>query len=142
MKPKGRLDRRTVTEIRQSLQEQHNQLKESLQSAMSLRPREDAGKVADPMDRATEALNGEIQATLLTAQARRVVQVEEALGRLMARGDYGVCQDCGEFIGVGRLRALPFAQRCARCQSGAELLEQRVARSGGAASGRGRRAAA
>jgi DnaK suppressor protein len=42
-------------------------------------------------------------------------QVEEALDRLRA-GDYGVCQRCEEPIPSKRLRALPWAKYCIRCQ--------------------------
>ncbi len=42
-------------------------------------------------------------------------QVEEALDRLVA-GDYGVCQRCEEPIPTKRLRALPWAKYCVKCQ--------------------------
>ncbi len=48
--------------------------------------------------------------------------VEEALDRLDA-GDYGACLCCEEPIAPKRLRALPWARYCVRCQEsmGADL---------------------
>jgi RNA polymerase-binding protein DksA len=52
------------------------------------------------------------------------VQVDEAMGRL-ARGEYGLCMDCGAPIGMQRLRVLPFALRCLRCQERSEMTTDR-----------------
>ena len=41
--------------------------------------------------------------------------VEEALDRLDT-GDYGICLGCEEPIAAKRLRALPWARYCVRCQ--------------------------
>lgn len=43
-------------------------------------------------------------------------QAERARER-MARGGYGICEDCSQPIGPERLEALPEATRCIRCQS-------------------------
>ena len=40
--------------------------------------------------------------------------MRDTLGRLDDPA-YGPCEDCGEFIGVERLMALPATQRCIRC---------------------------
>ena len=32
-------------------------------------------------------------------------------------GNYGVCQECGEQIGAGRLKVIPLADYCVECQS-------------------------
>ncbi len=42
-------------------------------------------------------------------------QVEDALHRL-GRGEYGTCLECGEPIAENRLRAVPWAMFCVRCQ--------------------------
>ncbi len=41
--------------------------------------------------------------------------VERALARL-GTGTYGICEECSEPIPLERLRALPEATRCVRCQ--------------------------
>lgn len=120
MKPQARLDRQTVKEIERFLKDKHAQLKESVRSAMTERSTNGAGRCADSAAWATETLHDEIQVALMDRQSRQVAEIEAALERL-GRQEYGLCQDCGEFIGLARLRALPFAQRCRPCQSRAEL---------------------
>ncbi len=57
-----------------------------------------------------------------TLSLAMVQQLEELLSQIDAAilrhkaGTYGRCVGCGEEIPLPRLRALPFAQRCARCQ--------------------------
>jgi DnaK suppressor protein len=75
---------------------------------------------------AAEALETELQVTLLDRRTQQVAQVRGALERL-SNGEYGLCQDCEAFVGLPRLRALPFAQRCRECQSQAERRVQREA---------------
>ncbi len=46
----------------------------------------------------------------------RLQRVIAALARI-ERGEYGVCHDCEEPIGLRRLRARPESARCISCQS-------------------------
>ncbi|HEY8487036.1 MAG TPA: TraR/DksA family transcriptional regulator, partial [Limnochordales bacterium] len=46
---------------------------------------------------------------------QRLQEVRRALAR-MEQGSYGRCESCGAFVGLGRLLAVPYACRCARCQ--------------------------
>jgi DnaK suppressor protein len=54
-------------------------------------------------------------AGLLSISAQTVQSIEDALRRLRA-GTYGRCVDCEGPIAPARLRALPFAQTCVKCQ--------------------------
>ena len=57
---------------------------------------------------------------------RRINQIDEAL-RAIARGDYGLCQNCGAKIPIERLKAMPDAKYCVPCQE--ELDRDGVGRS-------------
>jgi DnaK suppressor protein len=74
----------------------------------------------DPIDVAREQEEEMVWLAVLDRSYDLQVQVDEAMGRL-ARGEYGLCMDCGTPIGMRRLRALPFALRCLRCQERAEM---------------------
>jgi DnaK suppressor protein len=50
----------------------------------------------------------------------RLAAIDEALDRL-ARGEYGLCVDCGEPIPLARLEAVPSARRCVECAERDEL---------------------
>jgi DnaK suppressor protein len=54
------------------------------------------------------------------------VQIRRALDRLEG-GSYGKCRTCGQAIDGERLSAIPWAEQCMACQSGAKqsLLDRR-----------------
>lgn len=58
----------------------------------------------------------EVAAALTDQERRELEAVTAALSRL-ARGDYGVCADCGVGIPFDRLKAEPSALRCVDCAS-------------------------
>ena len=127
MKPKDRLDRRSLKEIERFLKDKHTKLKESLRHVLTGRYPDKAHRSAAAVAKAVETLRDEIQVAVMDSRSRQLAQIETALERLSQR-DYGICDDCAEFIGLARLRALPFAERCTPCQSHAELQESRRAR--------------
>jgi len=55
------------------------------------------------------------QVTSLAAEARvRLAELDRALVDIDGRG-YGICQRCGQPIGLPRLQAMPGTTRCVRC---------------------------
>ena len=60
-----------------------------------------------------------MQAALVDRASRELIQVNAALELLRARR-YGLAGTAADFIGLARLRTLPFAQRCRPCQEGME----------------------
>ncbi len=69
----------------------------------------------DLADQSSRLLEGEIAGTLVEAGVRELHQIDEALERL-AKKSYGRCARCGGKIPVARLRVLPFALQCLKCQ--------------------------
>jgi DnaK suppressor protein len=53
-------------------------------------------------------------------QVRAALMAIVTAERRLAKGEYGLCQDCGDAIGFARLEAQPAASRCVRCQELAE----------------------
>lgn len=54
--------------------------------------------------------------SILATQAhRRLKEVEDALLRI-ERGEYGKCFKCEKNIEISRLRAVPYAKYCLKCQ--------------------------
>jgi DnaK suppressor protein len=116
---KERLDRRTAKELEQFLKVRQAQLKDAVRSVVTERRTTEANRTADVTVWATDTLNDEIQMALMDRQTRQLAQIDAAIERL-ARGQYGFCHDCEDFIGLPRLKALPFAPRCRACQTRAE----------------------
>jgi len=126
MQHKETLHGHAAKEFERFLKDKHANLRGTVR-AVSQRCASGIGRSADSAAWATETLHYEMDVTLSDRLRRQLAQIEAALERL-ARNDYGICEDCGEFIGLARLRALPFAQRCSSCQSRAEAQERRVRR--------------
>ena len=59
--------------------------------------------------------------SLRQRESRREARLRAALRRLADPG-YGLCRECGEDIGLARLKANPVAELCVSCQ---EALEAR-----------------
>lgn len=124
MKPTAKLDRRTLEKLGRFLEAQRAELKKVLQGALTERAESEPGRSSDFAAWATETLHDEVKASVMDLRSGQVAQIEAALERLRC-GEYGICQDCGQFIGLARLRALPFAERCRPCQSHAETEARR-----------------
>jgi DnaK suppressor protein len=120
------LDAQAMSEARELLQRKHGELRESVRMLVYER-RSEPVPTADPLVSAANTLDDGIRIALLDRRNQQRLQIEAALERL-ERGAYGRCRDCDEFIGVPRLRALPFAQRCSACQARVEELASRRAR--------------
>lgn len=68
-----------------------------------------------PEDQAVLERENALQTRVSGIEAAELSQVDEALGR-MDRGEYGFCQNCQKQISDARLRAVPWAEHCTRCQ--------------------------
>jgi len=80
----------------------------------------------DEMDVARASAAVDTHANLIDRAESRLRLIDEALARV-DNGTYGICADCGDEIGLERLKVLPFAVRCVDCES-------RRSRSGGSTS--------
>jgi len=65
----------------------------------------------------------ELNLTLLEAQEQLLEECDAALARI-ARGGYGLCEECHRPIAQGRLQACPYARHCVAC---ARKLESQAA---------------
>lgn len=70
---------------------------------------------ADELDVIQSLNEREVQTYSIDHDARLMRQVKVALKR-MREGDYGICIDCDEMINHKRLTAIPWAERCVKCQ--------------------------
>ena len=72
--------------------------------------------IGDEGDRADTERANEVSILLSVRDKEKLLAIEEALEKLRER-TYGVCEDCGDEIGAGRLKAMPLAKLCIPCQS-------------------------
>jgi RNA polymerase-binding transcription factor DksA len=75
-------------------------------------------------DAGTDAMEREKAFLFASAEGRTLMEIDEALRRLY-KGEYGVCESCGQAIGRPRLMAIPQARLCLKCKE----KEERTGRS-------------
>ncbi len=91
--------------------------------SLSKTQREDSGDVSaftsHPADISTESDEREKIATLISRETRVLKELEVALERVQT-GSYGKCQACDATIPLARLKVVPFATLCVKCQAESE----------------------
>src|SRR5262245_35939510 len=125
-KSRDALDRRTAQGIERFLKSRQLALSSLIRKGIGERQelQEHASDDSDQVASASRTLDDEVRAALVDRASRELVQVDAALDLLRERR-YGLCRDCGDFIGLPRLQSLPFAQRCRPCQERMERVERR-----------------
>jgi len=81
----------------------------------------------DPTDRASMESNRNSLLRIRDRERKLIFKIQEALERL-ERGEYGVCEECGEQIGIERLKARPVTTLCIECKSSQESAERKAKR--------------
>lgn len=78
----------------------------------------------DPTDRASMESNRNSVLRIRDRERKLIFKIEEALRRL-DDGEYGICEECGEKIGIERLKARPVTTLCIECKSSQEIAERK-----------------
>ena len=81
----------------------------------------------DPSDRATMESNRNSILRIRDRERKLIFKIQEALQRLDL-GEYGLCEECGEEIGIERLKARPVTTLCIECKSNQEQAERKAKR--------------
>ncbi len=92
---------------RQALQRLHHEL-----NSVSV-PVRTSGDFADMASSNSEM---DTMFEISTVESDALARIDHALSRI-DEGTYGICEDCGETIPHTRLRILPFASTCVKCQT-------------------------
>ena len=79
--------------------------------------------IPDPNDRATIESGRSFELRIRDRERKLLSKIEEAIGRL-DEGEYGVCDGCGEDIGIKRLEARPVTTFCIDCKTLQETKEK------------------
>ena len=74
-------------------------------------------------DAGTDAMEREKAFMFASTEGRAMMEINEALRRLY-RGEYGICESCGQPIARGRLEAMPYARLCVSCKEKEERAQR------------------
>ncbi len=83
------------------------------------------GLHADSKEQAKELEDSEVVDALGNEARTELGKVASALVR-MDSGEFGICVECGEKIGFGRLEAYPYADECFECAEFDERKRRRL----------------
>jgi DnaK suppressor protein len=73
-------------------------------------------EIGDIVDQAGDERDRELSLLLTGRDKEKLQAINEALEKIR-EGTYGICEECGDKIGPGRLKVMPLAKYCVSCQS-------------------------
>ena len=79
--------------------------------------------LADPLDRASYE-SERITALRIRDRESMLIKKIQASLKDIESGEYGICEDCGEDIAIGRLKARPVTSYCIDCKTKRESVEK------------------
>lgn len=79
---------------------------------------------ADPGDRASWESESTRDLRIRDRERKLIEKIDQALARILD-GTFGECDECGELIGIGRLRARPVTTLCIACKEEQEAQENK-----------------
>ena len=77
----------------------------------------------DPTDRASLEADRNFMLRIRDREHKLIKKIKKALERI-DNGTFGICESCGEEIGIERLKARPVTSQCIECKSKEEALEK------------------
>lgn len=118
-----RLSRAEIKEMRQILEARRNEVIGNAQKTLGEGIQLDAAELPDDMDLASSEYLQYFNLRLRGREKTYLEKIERALARI-EDGSFGLCDECGEPIGIERLRVRPEATLCIRCKEAQEREEQ------------------
>jgi DnaK suppressor protein len=118
------LKKRDLQRFKKLLLEQREQLQGNQKKALSGDIHVDPDDFPDEIDTASSEVNLQFTGRLREREQGLLAKVDSALMKI-EQGSFGECVNCGEDIGVKRLKARPVAELCIECKAEQEQLEHR-----------------
>lgn len=114
--------------LRTMLEDRRNEIQVKLRSIRDTQ-NDEAADVRDAEEQSVDDFVQDVDFALMEMKSETLRRIDEALRRVDT-GLYGICEDCGNEIAEVRLKAVPFATLCVRCQENVEsnMAVQRQAR--------------
>lgn len=113
------MDAKNLKDTRRRLSSEHENLIKSIKRSRLATEETKLENTEDEGDLATISHERELLYNLHESDYARLRFIENAM-KAMDRGDYGECVRCGEDINDKRLKAVPWATTCIRCQEETE----------------------
>jgi len=109
-----KLDKKTVEHFRKVLFKERERIIGDVKQMDESSKEMGTDGIQDIGDEAATIYNKQILLTLNENERMRLRELDEALDRIEG-GTYGVCEECGEPVGLKRLEVRPVAKYCVPC---------------------------
>ena len=110
------LDKKTKGRFRKILLKEREQIIGDVKQIFESSQEVGQDGIQDIGDEAANVYNKQILLTLNENERMRLKEVDEALDRIENKA-YGICEECGEPIGMKRLEVKPVAKYCVPCKT-------------------------
>ena len=110
------LDKKTMTRFKKILLGEREQIIGEVKQIYESSREMGQDGIQDIGDEAANIYNKQVLLSLNENERMRLQEVDEALDRI-ANGTYGVCEECGEPIGLKRIEVRPVAKYCVSCKA-------------------------
>ncbi|MBI4431813.1 MAG: TraR/DksA family transcriptional regulator [Candidatus Omnitrophica bacterium] len=125
------INKRSIQELKARLLVMRNEIAESIRhiekDTLNKSQRDASGDLSGysfhMADMATDNFDREFNLDIGSKEQQLLNQIENALS-MIEEGTYGKCEDCEQLISIERLRAVPFARLCIKCQEASEKREK------------------
>jgi len=77
----------------------------------------------DPTDRASLEADRNFMLRIRDREHKLIKKIKKTLDRVES-GTFGICESCGEDIGIERLKARPVTTQCIECKTKEEAMEK------------------
>ena len=107
--------RKMLLEIKEKIVSQIKQISKDASSLQKDTPGDVSGHALHMADVATDMYDREFSLGLASNDRELLNKIDQALKRI-EDSSFGLCAECGKSIPAARLKALPYAQTCLKCQ--------------------------
>jgi DnaK suppressor protein len=119
------MDKKVMT-IRKKLMKQREELLSEAEQTINSKLVAEKQSFPDPTDQAAAEHDNNFMLRLRGREQKLLKKIDEAIARI-DEGTYGVCESCGNPIGIKRLEARPVTTLCIECKTQQEEDERRQA---------------
>jgi DnaK suppressor protein len=115
-KEPDKLDKKTIAKFKKILLKEREQIVGEVKQIVESSNEMGQDGIQDIGDEAANIYNKQVLLSLNENERMRLQEVDESLDRL-ENETYGICEECGEPIGLKRLEVRPVAKYCVPCKT-------------------------
>lgn len=117
------MNKKEVARFKNLLQERRKEIVDSAETIRDEGRGFDQAELPDEVDLASTEAGQSLNLRLRDRELVLLKKIDKTLKKI-EDGEFGICENCGEEIGVKRLEARPVAELCIRCKEEIEKVEK------------------